>query len=81
MKEAAVQANRGASRCMLVLAILLGAATLACVTPAEFRKLERRVIDMQRAGGATQERERLADQGAQLDGVEASVAIPRALIE
>jgi TolA-binding protein len=56
---------------MLAL-MLLGSA---CVTTAEFRKLERRVIDMQRGKGASAEpgQDRLAEQGAQLDRLEATL--------
>ena len=57
---------------LVVLALLCS----ACVTTAEFRKLERHVLDMQRgkggaAGGAGQDR--LAEQGAQLDRMEAAL--------
>lgn len=55
---------------------LLGLVFLcsACVTPAEFRKLERRVIDLQRGkGGPGPGQDRLAEQGAQLDRLEASL--------
>jgi tol-pal system protein YbgF len=58
------------ARAVLALLVMLGVS--ACVTPAEFRKLERRVIDMQRGQGG-EERGRLADQGAQLDQLETSI--------
>ena len=47
----------------------------ACVTPAEFRKLEHRVIDMERAQGSStgSERSRIAELGAQLDAVRQSL--------
>ena len=52
---------------------LLAAAVLAllsgCVTVAEFRKLEREVVDMQRGaapGGGQESRERVADIGARI---------------
>jgi tol-pal system protein YbgF len=59
------------------LALLVGMIPLAsgCVTIAEFRKLERRVIDMQR-GGADAEgggRSRVADLSAQLDDLRSEI--------
>jgi len=54
--------------------LALGVALTACVTPAEHRKLERRVIDMERGGkGGGSDRGRLAELGAQLDSVQASL--------
>lgn len=48
-----------------IVAALCGAA-VACVTPAEFRKLERRVIDMQRGGAGSADRARVAELGEQV---------------
>ena len=62
-------AGRGARAGLLLL--LLGIA--ACVTPAEFRRLENRVIDLHRGQGGA-ERGRLADQGAQLDQLETTLS-------
>lgn len=54
-----------AGRVAVVAALCVTA--VACVTPAEFRKLERRVIDLQRSGGAdSSERARLAELGEQV---------------
>jgi tol-pal system protein YbgF len=60
------------------LPFLLGVMLLgsACVTTAEFRKLERRVIDAQRGKGGGLDgssHDRLAEQGAQLDRLEAAL--------
>lgn len=56
---------------------LLGAALLAvgCVTPAEFRKVERRVIDLERGGGgaAPSDRARLAELAAQIESLEHAI--------
>ncbi len=56
----------------LLAVLLLGSA---CVTPAEFRTLERRVIDIQRGKGGSggPGQDRLAEQGAQLDRLEAAL--------
>ena len=57
----------------IALALAPAALLLAtgCVTVAEHRKLERRVVDMQRAeSGGTPDRERLAEIAASLQGLE-----------
>ncbi|MFP8877235.1 MAG: tol-pal system protein YbgF [Myxococcota bacterium] len=56
---------------LAVLALSLVATS--CTTTAEHRKLERRVIDLQRSGGAGSAGSRLADQGVQLDKLEAGI--------
>ncbi len=51
-------------------------ASAACVTPAEFRKVQNRVTDMERGGGSSGsdgERTRLADLGTQIDALQRSV--------
>jgi tol-pal system protein YbgF len=54
--------------------LLLAWVGSGCVTVAEFRKLERQVIDLKRARGpATDSRTQLADAGADLDRLEAQV--------
>jgi tol-pal system protein YbgF len=45
-----------------------------CVTPAEFRKVERRVIDLERERGMTADRGRVADIGSQLDSLGLQIA-------
>jgi len=59
-------------RCAATGLVLVALAT-ACVTPAEFRKLERRVIDMERQSGGGDESGRLAELGAQVDALQLSV--------
>jgi tol-pal system protein YbgF len=56
-------------RRVLVLVSLASLVSVACVTPAEFRKVQNRVTDLERAGGRSGdgERTRIADIGAQLD--------------
>ena len=63
--------RRGRLRALpgLLALALLGSA---CVAPAEFRKLERRVIDLQRGKGGSGP-DRLAEQGAHIDRLEASL--------
>jgi len=55
-------------------ALALAAGATACVSPAEFRKLERRVTDLQRGAGSGPDASRVAELGAQLDALEQSVA-------
>jgi tol-pal system protein YbgF len=56
------------------VSLMLVALATACVTPAEYRKLERRVIDMERQrGGADADGGRVAELGAQVDGLQRSV--------
>jgi len=55
----------------LVAALSLIALGTGCVTVAEHRKLERAVIDLQRSGGSQQDREQLADLGAEVEAVSA----------
>lgn len=50
-----------------LLLIFVAAAGVGCVTVAEHRKLERRVMDLQRAEGGEQSRQQLADLAAELD--------------
>ncbi len=70
--------SRGVAR-WAAIALVLGplAAVTGCVTVAEFRKLEREVIDMNRAGGGGGPgagSERLADLAAQVESLEAQIA-------
>jgi TolA-binding protein len=58
------------------IVVLAGTPLLAgCVTVAEFRKLEREVRNLQQEGTTTtgEERVRLADLAARLDGIEAEI--------
>ena len=53
----AIFRSRGAARHALTLAALAASlASVACVTPAEFRKVQKRVTDLERAGGAQRRR-------------------------
>jgi len=65
------------------VALLCGAAvaSVACVTPAEFRKLERRVIDMQRGDAGSVDRTRLAELGEQVATLRREVDALRGQIE
>ena len=62
-----------------IASLVLGLA--ACVTPAEFRKVERRVIDLERTQGATGDRTRVAQIGSQLDSLEREIALLRGRVE
>ena len=67
--------RRRTLRTALTAGALLGCVlvTTGCVTVAEFRKLERDVIDMKRggrAGGAAPPRERMAELATRLDALE-----------
>jgi tol-pal system protein YbgF len=57
------------------LACAVAGLALGCVTPAEHRKLEKRVIDMERGGGSGSAGEptRLADLAARLDELESEL--------
>lgn len=69
--------QRGAQRppraVALLLVIFMVVAGAGCVTVAEHRKLERRVMDLQRADGSTQSRQQLADLVAELEALQAEV--------
>jgi tol-pal system protein YbgF len=70
------RAARLARRCVgASCAFACAVLCTACVTPAEFRKLERRVIDMQRqgGGGASGDAARIAEMGVQIDTLQHSV--------
>ena len=64
---------------LAVLALALVATS--CTTPAEHRKLERRVVDLQRSGAVGAAGGRLADQGAQLDQLEAGIQALQGRVE
>lgn len=50
------------------LVVVSGVGALACVTPAEFRKVSNRVTDLERGGGAGGgDRTRLAELGSELE--------------
>jgi tol-pal system protein YbgF len=60
----------GTWRAALVAGLAL-AVTSACVTPAEFEKVRRDVVDLKRGGGSGRDgAERVADLGARLDALE-----------
>jgi tol-pal system protein YbgF len=68
----AISGSRRAAPLRRALPLGLLAASLAgvaCITPAEFRKVQNRVTDLERASGksAGGDRTRIADFGAQLD--------------
>jgi tol-pal system protein YbgF len=52
---------------------LAGAPLLGCVTVAEHRKLERRVMDMQRGGNDSKSREQIADLTAEVQALRAEL--------
>jgi tol-pal system protein YbgF len=55
------------------LVVVLGLPPLGCVTVAEHRKLERRVMDMQRSKGGDQSRLQLADTVAEMEELRAEI--------
>ena len=57
-------------RSRLLIGVALG-MTSGCVTPADFEKVRRDVVDLKRGGGAQAGGERVADLGARLDALEA----------
>ena len=57
----------GRRRSLAAVALPLLLCAGACTTTAEHRKLERRVVDLQRSGVGASADGRLAEQGAQLD--------------
>ena len=60
---------------LAVLALVGGPGATGCVTVAEYRKLERDVIDLQRGGGADGVAgERLAELSAQVESLEQQIA-------
>jgi tol-pal system protein YbgF len=63
----------GALRLATLTALVLTWGT-GCVTVAEFRKLEREVIDLERAKGGGQGNQRLADLAAEIDTLNQSIA-------
>ena len=80
--ESSCRSDRRPPRALLVAAIvavalLVGASSWGCVTVAEHRKLERRVMDMQRGGagggGAQPSRQQLADLSAEIDDLQAQL--------
>ena len=56
---------------VLLLIFVFAGTSVGCVTVAEHRKLERRVMDLQRAGDDSQSRQRLADLTAELEDLQA----------
>lgn len=66
------RALRRAPGIAALAASLLG---VACITPAEFRKVQNRVTDLERASGRSSdgERTRIADFGTQLDDIQRSI--------
>jgi len=58
------------TRRALALAFALSLSGVACVTPAEFRKVQNRVTDLERAGGKNAEGQRIADFGTQIDALQ-----------
>ena len=59
--------------CVLLLILTAGLLASGCVTVAEHRKLERRVVDMKRSEGSAQARQRLADLSAEIDDLKAEI--------
>jgi tol-pal system protein YbgF len=60
---------------LAVLALVGGSLATGCVTVAEYRKLERDVIDLKRSGGAGgMAGERLAELSAQVESLEQQIA-------
>jgi tol-pal system protein YbgF len=56
------------------LALPVLALTTGCVTVAEFRKLDREVLDMKRRAAGSASGERIADLAAQVDSLEREIA-------
>ena len=73
--------SRMSRRGMLTTALVFGAFATGCVTTADFRKIERRVIDLERDQGASADRGRVADIGQQLQSLEQQIAELRGRLE
>ena len=75
MATNSVEASGWTARVARGAALAAALACAACVTPAEFRKVQNRVTDLERAGGssASGERARIADYGAQIDQLQRSL--------
>ena len=58
-----------------VLAVILSLPAFGCVTVAEHRKLERRVMDMRRAQGGDKSKAQVADMGAELDDLRTQIRV------
>jgi tol-pal system protein YbgF len=68
----AMHTRRRARRISLALLVALLPLATGCVTVAEFRKLERKVTDMQRGGGGA-EGARIAELSARLDDLQTQI--------
>ncbi len=58
---------------VLLVAFLLSVPSWGCVTVAEHRKLERRVLDLKRTQGGNPARQQLADLAAELDDLRSEI--------
>lgn len=68
--------GRVVCRVLRIAGFAAALASVACVTPAEFRKVQNRVTDIERTSGRVGsggERTRLADLGTQIDDLQRSV--------
>lgn len=63
----------GARRVALALVAVLAVGALACATPAELRKLQNRMTDLERNGTGGPDRDRLADLRARMSELQQSV--------
>ena len=66
---------------MILAAVAATVVANGCVTVAEHRKLERRVIDMERAGSTSDPRQNLADVSVEVDALESELRELRVRLE
>jgi tol-pal system protein YbgF len=74
--HASFGSRRRALSALVAAALASSLAGVGCTTPAEFRKLQNRVTDIERGtgkAGGTGERTRIADIGAQLDEIRRAI--------
>ena len=58
---------------VLLVAFVMSVPSWGCVTVAEHRKLERRVLDLKRTQGGNPARQQLADLAAELDDLRSEI--------
>ena len=67
--------------CLEVGLLVAALAATGCVTTAEFRKVERRVIDLERGQGSSADRGRVADIGSQMESLQQQIAALQGRLE